>query len=99
MVYRNDAANVTTGVTAATVRVQIQRLKDDADVLDAILVLPQNRAQFVPSTTGTLSTKETYRLLVSAPSGLPNMTALEHYTVYNGGPGGEFGGLYALRPR
>ncbi len=89
---RNTQGGVTTGIAAARARVRVWRLSDDKLVASGVVVVPQGGTQsgFLPSTTvaATLSAAEAYRVTVDAGPGLPNMSGLDHYTSYVGGPGG-----------
>jgi len=85
--YANGAGPLSTGITAAHKRVQIEA--DGQVVADHAVVLPHSGAwdAWAQSTTlpVELRADTTYTLTVSD---LPNMSWLDHFTSYTGGPGG-----------
>ncbi|HAN31450.1 MAG TPA: hypothetical protein DCQ06_07615 [Myxococcales bacterium] len=90
LVYRNDSAGPSTGITSASARVVIKRNGDGQIVVDKRVVMAQNGDAFSTSTVleCELSAKHSYQLEVRAPTELSNMSELAHYASYNAGPGG-----------
>ena len=88
LVYGNGAASIDTGITAG---VKWLKVTDVNDVLVAAgAVIMPHRSEWADwgdssFVRATLSSEQTYKVTIS--DGM-NMSYLEHYTAYVGGPGG-----------
>jgi hypothetical protein len=89
LVGGNGAHAVNTGITAAVKRVTVSEAHTDAIVAEGVLTLPQlgawdrwGESTFLPL---SLQAGVAYRVELSDH---PNMSYLEHFRAYTGGPGG-----------
>ena len=90
LIYRNLHGPTQTGIACATARVRVRRLSDGKLLADGRVVLPQQGGDFLPSTVlpVQLDASAPVQIEIDRGDGLVNMSALAHYTAYNGGPGG-----------
>lgn len=89
--YRNAVGGLTTGITCSTKRLQIWEIESNQKIAEHYLAFPQSgNLSEAWSTLAPVDLRadKTYRIRLDNDTLLHNMTYLQHFSIYTGGPGG-----------